>query len=37
MWEVKTTTIPVAMGALGTIKKDIENHTNKIPDNINVH
>ena len=37
MWELKTTTIPVAMGALGTIKKDMENHTNKIPDNINVH
>ena len=37
MWELKTTTIPVAMGALGTIKKDMENHTNEIPDNINVH
>ena len=25
MWELKTTTVPVVMGALGTIKKDMEN------------
>ena len=36
MWRLKTTTVPVVMGALGTIKKDIENYSNKIPDNINI-
>ena len=25
------------MGAFGTIKKDMENNTNKIPGNINIH
>ena len=34
---LKTTTVPVVMGTLGTIKKDIENYTNKIPGNINIH
>ena len=33
----KTTTVPVVMGALNTIKKDMENYSNKIPGNINVH
>ena len=33
LWELKTTTAAVAMRALGTIK-DMENYTNKIPDNI---
>ena len=37
MWELKTTTVAVVMGALGTIKKDIENYSNKIPGNINIH
>ena len=37
MWGLKTTTVPVAMGALGTIKKDMENYSNKIPGNINIH
>ena len=32
MWGLKTTTVPVVMGALGTIKKDMENYTNKIPE-----
>ena len=31
MWRLKTTTVRVAMGALGTIKKDMENYTSKIP------
>ena len=31
-WGLKTTTVPVVMGALGTIKKDMENYTNKIPE-----
>ena len=35
--ELKTTTVPVVMGALGTIKKDMENYSNKIPGNINIH
>ena len=30
----KTMTVPVVMGALDTIKKDMENYTNKIPGNI---
>ena len=25
------------MGALGTIKKDMKNYSNKIPGNINIH
>ena len=37
MWGLKTTTVPVVMGALGTIKKDMENYSNKIPGNINIH
>ena len=34
---LKTTTVPVVMGALGTIKKDMESYSNKIPGNINIH
>ena len=34
---LKTTTVPVAMGALGTIKKDVENYSNKILGNIKRH
>ena len=37
MWGLKTTTVPVVMGTLCTIKKDTENYTNEIPDNINIH
>ena len=37
MWGLKTTTVPVVVGALGTTKKDMENYSNKIPGNINVH
>ena len=33
MWELKTTTVPVVVGALGLIKKDLERHVNKIPGN----
>ena len=33
---LKTTTFPVVMGALCTIKKDIQNYMNKIPGNINI-
>ena len=36
MWRLKTTTVPVVMGPLGTIKKDMENYTDKILGNINV-
>ena len=31
---MKTTTIPVVLGALGVIKKDLEKYTSKIPGNI---
>ena len=37
MWGLKTTKVPVIMGALGTIKKEMENYSKKIPGNINVH
>ena len=37
MWGLKTTTVPVVMGALGTIKKDMENYSNRIPGNINMY
>ena len=38
MWGLKTTTVPVVMGALGTIKKDMENYSNKIPgDTFDIH
>ena len=37
MWGLNTTTVLVVMGALSTIKKDMENYTNKIPGNINIH
>ena len=37
MWGLKTTTVPVVMGALCTIKKDMENYSNKVPGNINIH
>ena len=37
MWGLKRTTVLVVMGALGTITKDMENYTNKIPGNINIH
>ena len=36
-WGFKTTTVAVIMGALGTIKKDMENISNKIPGNINIY
>ena len=31
MWGLKTTRVLVVMGALGTIKKEMENYSNKIP------
>ena len=37
MWGLKTTAVPVVMKALGTIKKDMENYSNKLPGNINIH
>ena len=37
MWGLKTTTVPVVMRALGTIKKDMGNYNNKIPGNINIY
>ena len=36
MWGLKTTTVPVVMGALGTIKKDMQSYSSKIPGNINI-
>ena len=37
MWRLKTTTVLVVMGPLGTIKKDTQNYTDKFPGNINIH
>ena len=37
MLGLKTTTVPVVVGALCTIKKDMENYSNKVPGNINMH
>ena len=37
MWGMKTTTIPVVIGALGLVKKGLEKYTDKIPGNINIH
>ena len=37
MWGLKTTTVPLVLGARGTIKKDRENYSNKIPGNTNIH
>ena len=33
---MKTTTIPVVIGALGLVKKGTENYINKIPSNIRI-
>ncbi len=34
---MKTTTIPVVIGALGLMRKGLEKYTDKIPGNINIH
>ena len=36
MWGMKTTTVPVVIGALGVIKKGIEKHIEKIPGKVNI-
>ena len=36
MWGMKTTTIPVVIGALGLIKKSLEKYTKQIPCNIKI-
>ncbi|XP_028517939.1 uncharacterized protein LOC110248967 [Exaiptasia diaphana] len=36
MWGLKTSTIPVIIGALGLIKKGIDKYINKIPGNIKI-
>ena len=36
MWEMKTTTIPMVIGALGLMRKGLEKYTDKIPGNINI-
>ena len=37
MCGLKTTTVPLVMGAFGTIKKDMKNYSYTIPGNINIH
>ena len=34
MWGMKTTTVPVIIGAFGLLKKRTENYIGKIPGNI---
>ena len=36
MWGMKTTTIPVVIGALGLIKKGLEKYTKQIPGSIKI-
>ena len=36
MWDIKTDTTPVVIGALGLVKKALERYTNNIPGNINI-
>ena len=36
LWGMKTTTIPVIIGALGLIKKRMERYISKIPGNISI-
>ena len=36
MWGMKTTTVPVVIGAFKLVKKGIENYIGKIPGNIRV-
>ena len=35
-WGMKTTTVPVIIGALGLVKKGIETYIGKIPGNIRI-
>ena len=36
MWGMKTTTVPVIIGAFGLVKKGTENYISKIPGNIRI-
>jgi len=36
MWGMKTTTVPVIIGAFGLVKKGTENYIGKIPGNIRI-
>jgi len=36
MWGMKTTTIPVVIGALGLIKKGMDKYIQKIPDDTKI-
>ena len=36
MWGMKTTTVPVIIGAFGLVKKGTENYIAKIPGNIRI-
>ena len=37
MWGMNATTIPVVIGALRLIKKELEKYTQQIPGNIKIH
>ena len=37
MWYVKSTTVPVIVGALGMIKKKADKHKNRIPGSSNLY
>ena len=36
MWDMKTLTIPVVVGALGLMKKELDRHNSKIPGEIHI-
>ena len=36
MWKMKTKTIPVIVGALGMIKKQLQKYVNQIPGNLSL-
>ena len=37
MWHLKTTTMPVIIGALGMIKKETDNYIKKISESLNLY
>ena len=36
IWGMKATAIPVALGVLGQIKKELEKYIQQVPDNIKI-
>lgn len=36
MWRMKTEAVPIVIGALGLVRKGMDNFTNSVPGNINI-